>query len=168
MSVREKEEQLRDMRKLAELGGGQKRIEAQHAKGKQTARERVEMMLDPGSFHELDMFVTHRTTDFGLADKKFHGDLEATSKGQMLGAFTAVEGSGAYVALEQMTGTLNGKKGSFMLQHNGTMRKGSYNMSVTVVPDSGTEELTGISGSMTIIIEGGKHSYVFEYAFEGK
>jgi propionyl-CoA carboxylase beta chain len=90
MSVREKEEQLREMRKLAELGGGQKRIEAQHAKGKQTARERVEMMLDPGSFHELDMFVTHRTTDFGLADKKFYGDGVVTGYGKIDGRLVYV------------------------------------------------------------------------------
>jgi hypothetical protein len=99
-------------------------------------------------------------------DKQFHGDLNASSKGQMLAAETAVEGSGAYVALELVTGTLNGKKGSFILQHKGSMRKGAYNLSVTVVPDSGTDELAGISGSMTIIIEGGKHSYEFEYAIE--
>jgi uncharacterized protein DUF3224 len=100
-------------------------------------------------------------------DKKYNDDLNATSKGQMLGAFTAVEGAGAYVAFEQVTGTLNGKKGSFILQHKGTMRKGAYNINVTVVPDSGTDELAGITGAMTIIIEGGKHSYVFEYKFEG-
>lgn len=97
-------------------------------------------------------------------DKTFSGGLTATSKGQMLGAFTAVEGSGGYVALEKVTGTLNGKKGSFILQHNGTMQGGVYTMKVTVVPDSGTEELTGIAGTMQIIIEGKKHSYVLDYA----
>jgi Protein of unknown function (DUF3224) len=101
-------------------------------------------------------------------DKKFHGELSATSKGQMLGAGTGVEGSGAYVALEHVTGTLNGKKGSFILQHKGTMRKGTYDLSVTVVPDSGTDELVGIAGGMKIIIEGGKHRYELEYALEGK
>ncbi|MGH9868465.1 MAG: DUF3224 domain-containing protein [Candidatus Polarisedimenticolia bacterium] len=101
-------------------------------------------------------------------DKQFHGDLEAGSKGQMMGAQSAVEGSGAYVAFEQVTGVLSGKKGSFMLQHRGTMRKGSYLMDVTVVPDSGTEELAGIAGTMTIVIEGGKHSYVFEYRLESE
>ena len=103
-----------------------------------------------------------------LVDKQFHGDLEATSKGQMLGAYTAVEGSGAYVALELVTGVLNGKTGSFMLQHRGTMQKGVYAMDVTVVPDSGTEQLTGIAGVMKIIIEGSKHSYEFEYSLGGK
>ena len=100
-------------------------------------------------------------------DKQFHGELNATSKGQMLGAGTAVEGSGAYVAFEMVTGTLNGKQGSFILQHKGTMQKGAYAMSVTVVPDSGTDELAGIAGEMKIIIEGGKHSYEFEYTLEG-
>jgi Protein of unknown function (DUF3224) len=96
-------------------------------------------------------------------DKQFHGDLEAVSKGQMLAAQTAVEGSGAYVAFELVTGTLNGKRGSFILQHKGTMRKGVYEMNVTVVPDSGTDELAGIAGAMKIVIEGGKHSYEFAY-----
>ena len=124
----------------------------------------------------FDVKVTQQPQDDSAAgpfgrlflDKQFHGDLNATSKGQMLAAGTAVEGSGAYVAFELVTGTLNGKKGSFILQHKGTMRKGSYFMNVTVVPDSGTDELSGISGSMTIIIEGGKHSYELEYTFEGK
>ena len=101
-------------------------------------------------------------------DKQFHGDLSATSKGQMLGAGTAVEGSAAYVALEVVTGTLNGKKGSFILQHKGTMRKGVYDLSVTVVPDSGTDELGGLAGQMKIIIEGKKHSYELEYTLGGK
>jgi len=101
-------------------------------------------------------------------DKHFHGELEATSKGQMLAAGTAVEGSAGYVALEQVTGSLNGKRGSFILLHKGTMRKGVYDLSVTVVPDSGTDELAGIAGEMKIIIEGGKHSYEFEYTLNGK
>ena len=101
-------------------------------------------------------------------DKQFHGELDATSKGQMLGAGTAVEGSGGYVALELVTGKLNGRRGNFILQHKGTMSKGVYMMHVTVVPDSGTDELAGIAGTMTIIIEGGKHSYNFEYTLGEK
>ena len=124
----------------------------------------------------FDVKVTQQPQDdsaggpFGrlFLDKKFHGDLSATSKGQMLGAGTAVEGSGAYVALELVSGTLNGKQGSFILQHKGTTRKGEYDMSVTVVPDSGTDELVGLAGQMKIIIEGGKHSYELEYTLEGK
>ena len=96
-------------------------------------------------------------------DKTFSGDLTGSSKGQMVGAFTAVEGSAGYVALERVTGTLNRKKGSFILQHSGTMKKGVSTMLVTVVPDSGTEELTGLAGTMEIIIEGKQHSYVFDY-----
>jgi hypothetical protein len=99
--------------------------------------------------------------------KQFHGDLEASSRGQMLGAETAVAGSGGYVALELVTGTLNGKRGSFILQHNGTMRARVFMMNVVVVPDSGTDELSGISGTMKITIEGKKHSYEFGYTLDG-
>jgi hypothetical protein len=98
-------------------------------------------------------------------DKKFSGDLEGTSRGQMLGVRSATEGSGGYVAQEKVTGKIGGRTGSFVLQHVGTMRKGSAPvMDVTVVPDSGTGEFTGISGTMTIIIAGGKHSYEFAYS----
>ena len=100
-------------------------------------------------------------------DKQFHGDLEATSKGQMLGAGTAVEGSAGYVALELVSGTLHGRRGTFILQHTGSMTKGVPAMSVVVVPDSGTDQLTGLAGKMTIIIVGGKHSYDFEYRLGG-
>jgi len=97
-------------------------------------------------------------------DKQFHGDLEATSKGEMLGAMTEVKGSAGYVAMERVTGTLNGRSGTFVLQHSGTMTRGAQHMTITVVPDSGTGGLAGINGSMTIIIkEGGKHFYEFEY-----
>ena len=97
-------------------------------------------------------------------DKTFHGDLEATSRGQMLTGGTAVKGSAGYVAIELVTGTLHGKRGSFVLMHTGTMAHGEFNLSVNVVPDSGTDELTGLSGKMAIIIEGKAHSYEFEYA----
>lgn len=96
-------------------------------------------------------------------DKQFHGHLEATSKGQMLTAGTSVKGSAAYVAIERVSGTLNGRTGTFILQHNGTMAHGALQMSVSVVPDSGTGQLTGLAGSMTIKIENGKHSYDFAY-----
>jgi hypothetical protein len=97
-------------------------------------------------------------------DKTFSGGLTGTSKGQMVGAFTAVEGSAGYVALERVTGTLDGRKGSFILQHNGTMSRETQSIIVKVIPDSGTEELMGLSGTMQIIIEGKKHSYVFDYS----
>lgn len=99
-----------------------------------------------------------------LLDKQFHGDLEAISKGQMLAAGTAVKGSAGYVAMEQVSGMLHGRTGTFVLQHSGTMNRGEPQLSVTVVPDSGTGELVGLAGRMDIIIEGGKHSYDFEYA----
>ena len=98
-----------------------------------------------------------------LLDKRFHGQLDATSKGTMLAARTAVEGSAGYVALEIVSGTLDGRQGSFILQHMGIMAKGVATLTVTVVPDSGTGQLTGIAGRMTIIIADGKHSYELEY-----
>jgi hypothetical protein len=97
-------------------------------------------------------------------DKKFAGDLEGTSRGQMLGSRSAVEGSAGYVAMEKVTGKLGGRTGTFVLQHVGTMKRGTPEMNVSVVPDSGTGELSGISGTMTIIIAGGKHSYEFAYS----
>ena len=97
-------------------------------------------------------------------DKQYHGDLEGTGKGQMLTAGTEVKGSGAYVAIEKVSGTLKGRSGSFILQHTGAMAQGVPQLSVTVVPDSGTGELKGMTGKMTINIAGdGKHSYDFEY-----
>ena len=97
-------------------------------------------------------------------DKQFHGDLEASSQGQMMSAMTGVKGSAGYVALERVTGTLAGRKGSFVLQHSGTMDRGTPTLSVSIVPDSGTDELTGLTGTLTIIIADGKHSYDFEYS----
>jgi hypothetical protein len=97
-------------------------------------------------------------------DKQFHGDLEGTSKGEMLTAMTAVKGSAGYVAIERVTGTLGGRKGTFALQHSGTMTRGTPSLTITVVPDSGTEQLAGLTGKMAIIIAAdGKHSYEFDY-----
>ena len=98
-------------------------------------------------------------------DKQFHGDLEATSKGEMLTAMSPVKGSAGYVAIERVTGTLAGRSGSFVLQHSSTMARGEPRQNIIVVPDSGTGELVGLSGSMTVIIApGGAHSYEFDYA----
>jgi len=97
-------------------------------------------------------------------DKRFHGDLEATSKGEMLTAGTGVEGSAGYVAIERVSGTLHGRRGAFVLQHSGTMTRGTPQLTVTVVPDSGTGQLVGLAGKMAINITDGKHSYDFEYA----
>lgn len=101
-----------------------------------------------------------------LLDKQFQGDLEGSSKGQMLAVSSAVEGSAGYVAMEQVTGALQGKSGSFALQHFGKMTRGTPELNVTVVPDSGTGELEGLSGKMQIIIAEGKHSYEFDYEFK--
>ena len=101
-------------------------------------------------------------------DKKFHGDLEAVSQGVMVSSGTAVEGSAGYVAIEKVTGTLRGKKGSFVLQHLGTMKGGAFHLTVQVLPDSGTDELEGLTGTMQIhIAPGGAHTYTFDYALAG-
>lgn len=96
-------------------------------------------------------------------EKNLLGDLAGTSKGHMLGAETAVQGSGGYVALELVTGTLNGRAGSFVLQHAGHMAHGAMSMTARVVPDSGTDELIGLAGTFTITIDHGKHRYAFDY-----
>lgn len=97
-------------------------------------------------------------------DKQYHGDLEGTGTGQMLTAGTSVKGSGAYVAIEKFTGTLKGRSGTLILQHLGTMTQNVPQLSVSIVPDSGTGELKGIAGKMIInIAPGGKHSYDLEY-----
>jgi hypothetical protein len=97
-------------------------------------------------------------------DKQFQGDLAGTSKGQMLMASSdSVKNSAGYVAIEKVTGTLNGRSGSFYLQHTGVMTRGAGELAITVIPDSGTDQLAGLSGKMNIIIAAGKHSYEFEY-----
>jgi len=96
-------------------------------------------------------------------DKTFHGELDANSKGEMLTAMTLVQGSAGYVAIEQVTGSLSGKRGSFVLQHFGTMDKGQDRLILEVVPDSGSGELAGLAGVMVIRIEEGQHYYEFEY-----
>jgi hypothetical protein len=95
--------------------------------------------------------------------KQYHGDLEAAGKGEMLGAGEPAKGNAGYVAIEQVTGTLQGRSGSFALQHVGAMDNGSYKLSVYVVPGSGTGELAAIDGTMTITVANGKHSYSFDY-----
>ena len=97
-------------------------------------------------------------------DKQYHGDLDGTAKGEMItAAGIAVKESAAYSAVERVTGTLHGKKGSFALQHTGVMTRGTPSLNITVVPDSGTGELAGLTGKLDIIIEGKQHSYVLEY-----
>ena len=100
-------------------------------------------------------------------DKQFHGDLEASSKGEMLSAMTATQGSAGYVAIEKVVGTLGGRRGTFVLQHFATMTRGAPRLEIVVVPDSGTGDLVGLTGKMGIIIaEGGKHFYELEYDFD--
>jgi hypothetical protein len=97
-------------------------------------------------------------------DKQYHGDLEGSGLGQMLALMASeVKDSGAYVAIERVRGTLRGRKGSFAVHHRGIMTRGAQDLLITVIPDSGTEELTGISGTMTIDIKDGKHFYGFDY-----
>lgn len=98
-----------------------------------------------------------------LLDKRFEGDLVATSLVEMLYARPSMQGSGGYVAIEQVTGTLHGKQGSFVFQHSGSMAHGGQQLSITVVPDSGTGDLAGLSGNFKLQIDEGKHFYEFEY-----
>jgi hypothetical protein len=131
----------------------------------QRAAGTFEVKLEPKpSDSGSDAAVPARMT----INKTFQGDLDATSTGQMLSAMSAVKGSAGYVAIEQVTGTLHGRKGTFVLQHNGAMDRGEPRLSITVVPDSGTDELVGLTGEMSIKIEGGKHSYEFTYRFVRK
>ena len=96
-------------------------------------------------------------------DKQFRGDLEGTSKGQMLSGMSGVKGSAGYVAIERVSGTLAGRRGTFILQHLGTMDRGAPTLTVRVVPDSGTDQLTGLTGTMTIDVAEGRHGYTFTY-----
>ncbi len=98
-------------------------------------------------------------------DKVYRGDLVGVGKGQMLSKRTEVQGSAGYVAIEQVEGTLEGKSGSFTLQHSGLMTRGEQSLTVTIIPDSGEGDFKGISGSLDIIIEEGKHFYKMDYFF---
>lgn len=128
---------------------------------KMHARGSFEVSLKP-----LETY--NKTPDSSLGrmsiDKQFHGELEAVSQGEMLSAGSPVKGSAGYVAIERVSGTLSGRSGSFVLQHNATMTRGAPYLNIIVVPDSGTGGLTGLSGNMNIIIADGKHSYDFEYS----
>jgi hypothetical protein len=105
----------------------------------------------------------HAAVDRMTLDKQFHGDLEATSAGQMLAMSASVAGSAGYVAMEQVSGRLHGQLGTFVLQHSGTMTRGTPALAVTVVPDSGTGGLVGLAGTMAIDIVDGEHRYDFAY-----
>ena len=96
-------------------------------------------------------------------DKQYHGELAATGSGQMLAIRTAVEGSAGYVALERVSGMLHGRRGTFALQHSGTMARGVPQLAISVVPDSGSDELQGLAGTLTNTIAEGRHEYDLEY-----
>ena len=123
-----------------------------------------------GTFHvklvPLDLSSAETPLARMSIDKQFRGELEGTSVGQMLSIGTDVPGSAGYVAMERVTGSLRGRRGSFALLHAGIMDRGQPRLSVDVVPDSGTGELKGLSGTLSIRIEGGQHFYEFDYAFQ--
>lgn len=143
------------------------RADGPHGKG-HVLTNHAEGTFDVKATPATDTSPAGATIGRFLLDKQFHGDLEGTSKGEMLGANTSVKGSAGYVAIEQFTGTLKGREGSFTLQHSGTMTRGVPEMSVTTVPDSGTGQLIGITGVMKIKIANGKHFYEFDYTLPEK
>src|SRR5215469_1476263 len=139
----------------SEAGKGQKETSVTgHATGT------FEVKVMPQPVEDKDLGIGRMSLD-----KQFHGDLDGVSKGEMLSASGNVKGSAGYVAIERVSGTLQGRKGSFVLQHNGIMNRGTPQLNISVVPDSGTDQLAGLTGMMTIKIEEGKHSYEFDYTF---
>ena len=125
-----------------------------------TARGPMEVNIEPEApFLEQEGLKLNRN----LVSKQFSGDMAGTSEAQMIAAFTGTPGSAGYVAIEHFTGTVGGRSGSFVLQHSGTMNRGDAQLTVNIVPDSGTGELTGISGSLEIDNEDGNHSYTLDY-----
>ena len=125
---------------------------------KKRAAGPFEVTLTPQLIHDAAAALGRMSID-----KRFHGDLDGTSSGEMLSAMGAVSGSAGYVAMERVVGTLHERAGSFVLQHSGTMDRGKSALSVSVVPDSGTGALVGLTGTMTIDIADKKHSYTFDY-----
>ena len=138
-----------------------------------THREIVAMTRASGTFEvkltpqPTDAYADGATLARLTIDKQFHGDLAGTSTGQMLTAGTVEKSSAGYVAIERVAGTLHGRRGTFVFQHSGTMNRGVPTLTLTVVPDSGTGELRGLTGSMVIKIADGKHSYEFDYTLPG-
>ncbi|HWA77720.1 MAG TPA: DUF3224 domain-containing protein [Polyangiaceae bacterium] len=130
---------------------------AKHARG----TFEVTLTREP-PYHASEGATLGRTT----IKKQFQGGLVGTSEAQMLSAGTPVQGSAGYVALDLFSGTLDGRAGTFVLQHSGTMTRGKPELSISVVPDSGTSELTGLAGEMTIEIIDGKHLYAFDYTLD--
>ncbi len=142
------------------------RATSEHAKPEHVISEHVSGRFDVRLIPQED-----KDDPSGLArlllDKTFHGELDATSRGQMLGMRTAGNTSGGYVAMEKVTGTLRGRSGSFWLQHYGVATRGANTLTLEVVPDSGTGELEGLRGAMKIVVkEGGAHFYEFDFGFD--
>ena len=129
------------------------------------AKENTVTAQATGTFEVKLVPLTDKTAFPGRMsiEKTWHGGLDGTSTGEMMTAQTDVKDSAVYVALEKFTGTVNGKKGTFLLHHTGIMTRGTPHLSITVVPDSGTDQLESISGTLNIVISQGKHSYDFEY-----
>lgn len=125
------------------------------------AKGRFDVNLTPETDSTGESVVGRMTID-----KQFRGDLDGSSKGLMVMAGTSVKGSAGYVAIEKVSGSLNGRKGTFYLQHNGIMNRGDGQLSVVVIPDSGTDELSGLSGTFNIKTENGEHHYDFEYSIK--
>ncbi len=124
------------------------------------ARGTFEIQMSPQSQEEkIDGVSVSRQS----ADKQYSGDIEGSGKGEMLAALTNVKTSQAYAGIERVVGTLQGRKGTFLLQHTGTMTAATRDLKVTVVPDSGTGQLVGLSGKMMINVVNGKHLYEFDY-----
>lgn len=144
---------------------------ASYAAAQKTTRSHKEATVTQTASGPFDVKVTQQDDNSDdpllnrmVLDKQYHGDLDAIGKGQMLTAGTAVKGSGAYVAIEKVSGELKGQKGTFILQHMGTMNQNKPELTIIVVPDSGTGELAGLRGKMKInIAPDGKHSYELEY-----
>jgi len=143
-----------------------------HGQGPAAKLLRKEPVMTRHAEGTFDVKMTPLTADEGTTgtsigryaiDKQFHGDLDGTSKGEMLGSGDPAKGSAGYVAIEHVTGTLQGHSGSFALQHFGTMDGSGFKLTVGVVPGSGTGELAGIAGTLNIVIAAGKHSYTFDY-----
>jgi hypothetical protein len=137
-------------------------------KGKVVTKEKVLTKHAKGTFEvklspQADDKIGDPTVGRMSLDKVFRGDLEGVGRGQMLGVRTEIEGSAGYVAMERVAGKLHGREGTFALQHSGSMSRGVMQLDITVVPDSGTGQLAGIAGKLSIIIADGKHSYDFEY-----
>ena len=124
------------------------------------AKGSFEVKVTPATIDPQETIASARLT----ADKEYRGDLVGTARGEMWTVDTGVEGSGGYVAIERVDGSLDGRRGRFVLLHQGTMRRGGdFRMRLVVVPDSGTDELVGLSGTVTILLVDGRHDYEMEY-----